>query len=388
MRERSALMNQNAGRPQGGAARRPHLYRRGGHGSRGSPGAMSGLRVLAWSYPALAALLWCLPHARGQAPAPPVVDLHVDLPYQITAKGGSPETGAGNYVASWLRGAGVAAAVLPLYVPREVHPDGPRMVDLERVYSQSLDVLSRTSPWKVSEGTGACALLQKGDGVAAFFSFEGATPLGFEPSSVERWVSRGVRLFGLVHSYDTALASSSGYAFHASDYGLSRRGKDLVRRIAAWGGVVDVSHASDAATSDILELAQARGSVVVATHSNARSVANHARNLTDAQIRAIAATGGVVGVAFHTPFLTTSTTARLDDVVAHVMHIRKIAGIRAVALGSDFEGGIRPPKELQDVRGFPVLAEALRRAGLTDAEVRLVFGQNAQRVLCSTALQR
>jgi membrane dipeptidase len=243
-------------------------------------------------------------------------------------------------------------------------------------------------PWTLGRTDGPCGALRKREGVAAFFSFEGVTPLGFELTSVERWVARGVRLFGLVHSYDTAVASSSGYSFHASDYGLSRRGKDLVRRIAAWGGIVDVSHASDAATADILELAKARGSVVVATHSNARAIANHARNLTDAQIRAIAETGGVVGVAFHAPFLTGGSVARLDDVVAHILHIRKVGGIRAVALGSDFEGGIRPPKQLEDVRGFPVLAQALRRAGLTDAEVRQVFGQNAERVLCAATLGR
>ena len=74
--------------------------------------------------------------------------------------------------------------------------------------------------------------------------------------------------------------------------------------------------------------------------------------------------------------------ATLDDVVRHIMHIRAVAGISAVAIGSDFEGGIRPPRELFDVRGFPRLATALRDAGLSETEVRQVFGQNARRVLC------
>lgn len=343
---------------------------------------------LTWLLAACGVLAWGLPRARGESAPPAVVDLHVDLPYQITAKGRSPDEGSGQYVAGWLRSAGIAGVVLPLYVPREVHPEGPQMADLERVLNDSRSALTKVPPWTLGGTQGPCGALAKRDGVAAFFSFEGATPLGFEPTSVERWVTRGVRLFGLVHSYDTAVASSSGYAFHASEYGLSRRGKDLVRRIAAWGGIVDVSHASDAATADILELAQARGSIVVATHSNARAIANHARNLTDAQIRAIADTGGVVGVAFHTPFLTTNSTATLADVVAHVLHIRKVGGIRAVALGSDFEGGIRPPQELRDVRGFPVLARALRQAGLSEGEVRQVFGLNAERVLCSPTLRR
>lgn len=333
-------------------------------------------------------LAWCLPRAYGESAPPPVVDLHVDLPYQITAKGRPPNQGEGNYVARWLRPAGVTGVVLPLYVPRDVHPDGPQMADLLRVFDQTRKALAGVTPWTLGAPDAACAALGAGDSVAAFFSFEGATALGFELDSVERWVARGVRLFGLVHSYDTAVASSSGYTFRNPEYGLSRRGKALVRQIAALGGIIDVSHASDAATADILELAKARGSVVVATHSNARAVTNHPRNLTDSQIRAIGATGGVVGVAFHTPFLTTAPSSTVDDVVSHVLHVRKVGGIGAVALGSDFEGGIRPPKDMKDVRGFAVLARALRRAGLTDAEVRRVFGQNAERVLCPSALQR
>ncbi len=334
----------------------------------------------------LLTLTW--PEARGQTSSPAVVDLHVDLPYQITAKGRDPGQGDGNYVAEWLQASGVAGAVLPLYVPREVHPDGPQMADLERVFREASAGLATLKPWRVTTDGSACRGLQRRDGVAAFFSFEGATPLGFEPAAVEKWVARGVRLFGLVHAYDTPVASSSGYKFRKPAYGLTRRGKELVRRIAAHGGVVDVSHASDDATADVLTLARARGSVVVATHSNARAIAHHPRNLTDAQIRAIGETGGVVGIAFHAPFLSNRPAVQLQDVVRHILHVRKIAGISAVALGSDFEGGIRPPAELKDVRGFPRLAEALRKAGLSEAEIGRVFGRNAERVLCQSAVGR
>lgn len=332
------------------------------------------------------AFFW--PTAEGRFATPGVVDLHVDLPYQITAKGRSPADGAGNYVARHLKAGGIVGAVLPLFVPKDVHPTGPRMEDLERVYTEASRALARQRPWLVPREESACSSLAKGQGVTAFFSFEGATPLGSEPAAVERWIERGVRLFGLVHAQDTALASSSGYSFRSPEYGLTRRGKQLVRRIAAHGGILDVSHASDAATADLLELANARGSVVVASHSNARKVANHPRNLTDAQIRAIAATGGVVGIAFHAPFLTNQKNASLGDVVRHILHVRRVAGIAAVAIGSDFEGGIRPPSELEDVRGFPRLAEALRDAGLSQLEIEQVFGRNAERVLCQTAVQR
>ena len=321
--------------------------------------------------------------ATSKSPPPvPVIDLHVDWPYQVTYQGKSATRGNGRYVSAWLRESGIVAAVLPLYVPRKVHPEGPQMSDLLHVWNFSRQALNKTQPWQPRSRVGdACSVLSSRQGVAAFFSFEGATPLGFDLASVEDWAER-VRLFGLVHAYDTAVGSSSGYRFRKPGFGLTRRGQELVRRVHAYGGVVDVSHASDEMIADVFKMAAVRDAVVVATHSNARAITNHPRNLTDAQLRAIGQSGGVVGVAFHAPFLTGSTEATIDDVVRHIKHIRAVAGIEAVAIGSDFEGGIRPPPELADVRGFPRLAAALREAGLSESDVRQGFGQNAERVLC------
>lgn len=336
------------------------------------------------------------PHPSGaQSPfAPRVVDLHVDLPYQITTKHRPADQGEGNYVAKWLRDAAVAAAVLPLYVPREVHPEGPMLGDFERVFTDSGNALQALPEWLMPGfETPASAYAQTGSPspcdalvgatrTVGFYSFEGLEPLAFDLSKVELWASRGVKLFGLVHSYDTQVASSSGYRFTKSKLGLTQLGKQLVSKIYDVGGIVDVSHASDATVSDVLAYALERKVPVVATHSNARAIAYHARNLTDAQLRLIAQTGGVIGVAFHARFLTGGTHARLGDVVKHILHIKKVAGVDAVAIGSDFEGGIRPPPELLDVRGFPVLATALIEAGLTRDEVERIMGGNALRLLC------
>jgi membrane dipeptidase len=156
---------------------------------------------------------------------------------------------------------------------------------------------------------------------------------------------------------------------------------EIVYRLS---GVVDVSHASDQATDDALIIARSMGRPLVATHSNARALAPHPRNLTDAQIRGIAASGGVVGINFHQPFLAEAPGkgANLSDVVRQVKHIRQVGGIDVVAIGSDFEGGISPVPELSDASRFPVLHRALRAAGFSAQEVRKVFSQNALRVLC------
>jgi membrane dipeptidase len=320
-----------------------------------------------------------LPRRLASAPAPiGVVDLHVDLSYQVNFKGRPFATGSGQYDVRWLRQGGVRGVVWPLYVPRDASPRGPLMEHLEDSHLKMTQHISSSGAYSPDLCTGDLQL----PGVQ--FAFEGAEPVGWDFASVQRWHARGLRLYGLVHSYDNALASSSGAGFSPRDYGLSRRGAELLRRVHAVGGMVDVSHASDEAFADIANQALAAGRPIIATHSNARSVARHPRNLTDAQLRTIARSGGVVGINFHSPFLRLGAgVARLDDVVRHIEHAVSVAGIDHVAIGSDFEGGITPPKALADVRGFPRLAQALRLRGMKDREIARIFHGNALRVLCA-----
>ncbi|HXK17767.1 MAG TPA: membrane dipeptidase [Polyangiaceae bacterium] len=310
----------------------------------------------------------------GAEPTYAVVDLHVDLPYQLGYHAKPLREGMGQASLAELRVGGAYGVVLPLFVPHQVSPTGPRKSDLEDQYLRVLGELFH------GEGL---ALPGCGDvkGVHTWLSFEGAGPLADAPESLDAWVARGVRVVGLVHTEHNALASSSGDQ-HPVDYGLTEAGKLLVRRAHALGVAVDVSHASDRAVDDVLALAHETGGVVVATHSNARALCDHPRNLTDAQLRGIAATGGVVGLNFHAPFVVRGRPATLADVVRQAQHLVQVAGIEHVALGADFEGGIRPAKGLEDASHFPDLARALRAAGLGEAAVRQVFSENALRVLC------
>lgn len=313
--------------------------------------------------------------ASRAADAPfPVIDLHVDLPYQLGFHGKPLREGSGQAALDKLQRGAVAGVVLPLFVPRDVSAVGPRASDLEDQYLRVLAELLK--------GDGlALPGCSEAPGVHTWLSFEGAGPLAAAPESLDAWVARGVRVVGLVHTEHNALASSSGDA-HPVDYGLTEAGRRLVRRAHALGVSVDVSHASDRAVADVLALARETGGVVVATHSNARAVCDHPRNLTDEQLRGIAATGGIVGLNFHSPFVVRGRPATLADVVRQALHLVRVAGIAHVALGADFEGGIRPAQGLSDASHFPELARALRSAGLSEAGVRQVFSENALRVLC------
>jgi membrane dipeptidase len=307
-------------------------------------------------------------------PSFPVIDLHVDLPYQLGFHGKPLREGTGQASLSGLRAGVVAGVVLPLFVPHDVSPTGPRKSDLEDQYLRVLAELFKGDGLALP-GCG------EAPGVHTWLSFEGAGPLADAPEALDAWVARGVRVVGLVHTEHNALASSSGDA-HAVDYGLTEAGKQLVRRAHALGVAVDVSHASDRAVTDVLALAHETGGVVVATHSNARALCDHPRNLTDDQLRGIAATGGIVGLNFHSPFVVRGRPATLADVVRQAQHLVRVAGVDHVALGADFEGGIRPARGLEDASHFPDLARALRSSGLSEAAVRKVFSENALRVLC------
>jgi membrane dipeptidase len=217
--------------------------------------------------------------------------------------------------------------------------------------------------------------------VRTWFALEGAGPLAGHPEHVTDWVARGVRSFGLVHTFDNALATSSG-APEPSATGLTPAGREVVRAIFDAGALVDVSHASDAATREVLEIARTAQRPVIATHSNARALADHPRNLSDDLLRSIAASGGVVGLNFHSPFVVRGKRAELADVVAQAAHLVRVMGEDHVALGSDWEGDIRPAKGLADVSRLPALAAALRRAGMSDDVVAKLFHRNAARLLC------
>lgn len=319
-----------------------------------------------------------------QAEPPPfsVIDLHVDLPYRSLYKGRPFAFGSGEYVADKLQKAGVSGVVLPLYLPKDASPQGRTRAELERSYAHVFRSILTTAPYSLF----GCSIDRAGNearSIETWLAFEGAEPVGSGLMEIRTWAMRGVRSFGLVHSEENALATSSGQATTAQ-FGLSEQGREFVQNVFQVGGLIDVSHASDQATDEALALAHKTGGIVIATHSNSRRLAPHPRNLTDQQIRGIAQAGGVIGVNFHQRFLSRDggRDASLSDLVRQVKYLVQVAGPDAVAIGSDFEGGIRPVLQLSDATQYQKLARALLAAGLSAELVAKIFAQNARRVLC------
>jgi membrane dipeptidase len=204
---------------------------------------------------------------------------------------------------------------------------------------------------------------------AALLSIEGAHALDDDPANVEVVADAGFRMMSPSHFFDTAFGGS---AHGLVKGGLTEAGREMVRRMEARGMLVDLAHASAATIDDVLTMAQRP---VVASHTGVRGVCDNARNLTDAQVRGIAETGGVVGIGF---WPTACGGDDVGSIARSIRHAVDVGGVEQVALGSDFDGAVPEPF---DATGLVLLTDALLEAGFADEDVAKVMGGNARRLL-------
>jgi len=225
----------------------------------------------------------------------------------------------------------------------------------------------------------------RADGVlAAVLHHEGAEAIDPGLEALELWYAAGLRSIGPVWSRTNAFAHGVPFAFPASPDtgpGLTAAGRRLLRRCAELGIAFDLSHINEAGFWDVARIDEAP---LIASHSGVHALCASTRNLTDAQLDAIASSDGLVGIVFAAPFLRADGADEPDTPLATIVeHIRYAAdriGVQHVALGSDFDGATIPD-ELGDVAGLPRLLDALRAAGFAEDEVRAIAWDNWRRVL-------
>ena len=158
--------------------------------------------------------------------------------------------------------------------------------------------------------------------------------------------------------------------------GLSLFGRQVINRLDSLCIVIDVSNVGIKTIEDILQTSK---NPIIATHSGARKLHDHYRNLNDDQIIAIANSGGVIGVVFYHWFLSGSST-NISQVVDHIDYIKNLVGIDHVALGSDFDGISSMITGLEDVSKFPNLTIELLRKGYTRSDLEKILSGNVMRV--------
>ena len=194
----------------------------------------------------------------------------------------------------------------------------------------------------------------------------------------------GVRMMTLTWNYENDLAypnkvdMNTGISMPETEHGLKKQGIEFVELMEEIGMAVDVSHLGDAGFWDVAEIMK---KPFAASHSNARAIAGHTRNLTDEMIRTMAERGGVMGINYCPVFLDDREdggTSRISAMVRHIKHIRNVGGIECIGLGSDFDG-ISGTLEIDSPSAVHLLEEALYRNGFTQTEVEKIFYRNVLR---------
>jgi microsomal dipeptidase-like Zn-dependent dipeptidase len=208
-------------------------------------------------------------------------------------------------------------------------------------------------------------------------AIENGYAIGADLANIEKFRDAGVVYMTLCHNGDNDICDSArGAGEHG---GLSPFGREVVREMNRVGMMIDLSHASKKSFYDTLE---ASAAPVVCSHSSCKALCNHPRNLTDDQLRAIAAKGGVVQITMYKGFLVDEGEATLADFLRHLEHAIEIAGIDHVGVGTDFDGdgtilGCRDASQMIN------LTRELLRRGYDTASIRKIWGENWLRVMAT-----
>ena len=311
------------------------------------------------------------------------IDLHCDTLMKVAKTGNLDENEKSHVSLRGLRDGGVALQCFADFVPTGIFPKPVRKVATAAMFNsfykkyQKMMVFHNDILFPVlkKEDLDKCGV----DGrIGVLLTIEDGGVLGDRIENVKKFYDKGVRLVTLTWNHENAIGFSNSYEAEIMNKGLKPFGKEVVAEMERLGMVVDVSHVSDGVFWDVAELAT---KPFLASHSNARTVCGHKRNMTDEMIRALADKGGVMGLNLGPEFVgAVEGVTRLEDLVAQILHIRNVGGSGVLALGSDFDG-IHGALDIAGPQDWPRLEGALKEAGLSDDELDGMWYQNAERVL-------
>jgi membrane dipeptidase len=217
--------------------------------------------------------------------------------------------------------------------------------------------------------------------LSALLTIEEGGVLKGSPEVLRDLYRLGVRMLTLTWNFENEIGWPNTVAKlpdydPAKRYGLKPQGIEIVREMNRLGMIVDVSHLGDDGFWDVVKYCDGP---FVASHSNARSLCGHTRNLTDDMIRALADKGGVTGINFCGDFLNPDGSSKAADMVRHIQHIRQVGGLDCIGLGTDFDG-IDGELEIQDGSYMQLLAQELEKNGFHEGEIEQIFSGNVLRL--------
>jgi membrane dipeptidase len=364
-----------------------------------------------------------LEHAHKLLESVPLIDGHNDLAWEIRESKTAPRDVAAYDLRSRspkhtdlerLAQGKVGAQFWSIYIPGEIKDSGFARVQLEQFDIARRVIARYPDRLALALRAGDIERNFKRGRIASLLGMEGGHAIENSLGALRSYYDLGARYMTLTHNVTLDWADAAlDTARHG---GLSEFGKEVVREMNRLGMLVDLSHVSPAAMSDALEVTK---SPVIFSHSSARALTNHARNVPDSILRRLAKNGGVVMVTFVPAFVSPEAAAwdaefrrewerlergvsdtaerrkladewkaahpqpraSLSQVADHIEHVRKMAGVDHVGIGSDFDGIDTVPEGLEDVSKFPQLFAELIRRGWNDDDLKKLAGANLLRAL-------
>lgn len=214
--------------------------------------------------------------------------------------------------------------------------------------------------------------------ISSLLTIEESGILDNDMGRLERLYAEGIRLLTLTWNYENCIGSPNSRDISIMQQGLKPFGKEVVERMNQLGMLVDVSHLSDGGFWDVIEHSK---EPILASHSNARALCPHPRNLSDEMIRALAEKGGIAGLNLYPYFIHESGKITLDDIAEHVAHMYRIGGEDVLSIGTDFDGFDEGTSEIVHMGQMEQLYEAIKKRGFTDRQMEKIWYKNALRIM-------
>jgi membrane dipeptidase len=353
----------------------------------------------------------------------PLIDGHNDLPWQYRQKANRDLSRIDISKAQpdlhtdipRLRAGGVGGQFWSVYVPTTMQGNEAVRATLEQIDVVHRMVRRYPEVFQISLTSQEIEQSFRAGKIASLIGMEGGHSIDNSLAVLRMFFKLGARYMTLTHSANTPWADACCEAPQAN--GLTRFGEEVVREMNWLGMLVDLSHVSPETMTDVLDLTRAP---VIFSHSSARALCDHPRNVPDDVLKRLPGNGGLVMVTFVPSFISNAVRlyeqrrddetnrlkkiprssqetvhaglaqwdqinpaprARLSEIADHIDHIRKVAGIDHIGLGSDFDGITRVPEGLEDVSRYPALTEELIRRGYQDDEILNILGRNLLRVM-------
>jgi membrane dipeptidase len=365
-----------------------------------------------------------LAKARRVLRAVPLIDGHNDLPWAIRNSTPAPrdveaydlrQKTAGHTDIARLKAGMVGGQFWSVYIPGEIRDSGYARVQLEQIDIARQVIAKYPEAFQRALTAADVRRAHQAGKIASMLGMEGGHAIENSLGALRAYYDLGVRYMTLTHNVTLDWADAANDS--AKHGGLTRFGDEVVREMNRLGMIVDLSHTSPGTMSDALNVAEAP---VIFSHSSARGLTDHPRNVPDSILRRLPQNGGVVMVTFVPVFVSKTVMdhaarqqqtaadlrrrmpndsagqaremerwlaenpvprATMGDVADHIEHVRKLAGIDHVGLGGDYDGVDALPIGLDDVSTYPALLAELSRRGWTEAELRKLAGENALRVM-------